>query len=283
VKLVIKMLLLLIATQYWGCRKECPKPCQDPTNPDCENYDPCFGKVAANADFTMEVKLGERKFEADTFGSTNTVIFTAKKWAESYHWIIGGNEYKTQSFTNRDFPQYVNIQVTLIVKNTTILSCNPYGKTNDTITKTFYATGNGFRDTPYQKNYITPLWHGSYEGYFKDNPTVKRKIELLEYIKPDGANWQQRFILRGFPYPNTSSEQGAWTASSFFPQYSETALYLNTVLYGGGPGFPSIPAMQGYIWLTRYNHDEINMEYKFQDTLDKSKWYLHEFKGIRIK
>jgi len=48
-KLFIKMLLLLIATQYWGCRKECG--CNIATNPDCDNYNPCLGSAQPSADF----------------------------------------------------------------------------------------------------------------------------------------------------------------------------------------------------------------------------------------
>jgi len=32
----------------------CKDDCLDPTNPDCENYDPCYGKTQPSAKFIME-------------------------------------------------------------------------------------------------------------------------------------------------------------------------------------------------------------------------------------
>ena len=33
-----------------ACKHDCI-PCEDPTNPDCSNYDPCYGKHRVTADF----------------------------------------------------------------------------------------------------------------------------------------------------------------------------------------------------------------------------------------
>ena len=42
-------LIMLVATLFFGlnsCKDNCI-PCDDPTNPDCENYDPDYGKPTA--------------------------------------------------------------------------------------------------------------------------------------------------------------------------------------------------------------------------------------------
>jgi hypothetical protein len=54
--------LLCFILTFWlfasGCRKDCP--CQDPNNPDCENYDPCYDKKRINSNF--RVRAGDNGF-----------------------------------------------------------------------------------------------------------------------------------------------------------------------------------------------------------------------------
>lgn len=45
------LLALLLSLSQCRCKDE-KKPCQDPTNINCENYDPCYGKIVT-ADFTI--------------------------------------------------------------------------------------------------------------------------------------------------------------------------------------------------------------------------------------
>jgi len=52
-------ILLLAALALNACKKEKP-PCQDPSNPSCENYDPCYGKKTINIFF--KVRPGDRGF-----------------------------------------------------------------------------------------------------------------------------------------------------------------------------------------------------------------------------
>jgi hypothetical protein len=53
---ILFLLIGLIAVSMDSCKKKPPTPpdCYDPANPDCVNYDPCYGKELPTADFLME-------------------------------------------------------------------------------------------------------------------------------------------------------------------------------------------------------------------------------------
>ena len=49
IKILIFSLGFLGLLALQSCKEECP--CDDPTNPNCDNYDPCYGKKPITADF----------------------------------------------------------------------------------------------------------------------------------------------------------------------------------------------------------------------------------------
>jgi hypothetical protein len=55
----ILSLVVFAAMVLNSCKKECP--CTDPSNPQCENYDPCYGKKTINTFF--KVRPGDRGFK----------------------------------------------------------------------------------------------------------------------------------------------------------------------------------------------------------------------------
>ncbi len=62
--------------------------CTDPSNPECSNYDPCWGKSELSSDFAIEERIfiGWKNNEAQYYfsetdsaiTSENKVVFTAK-------------------------------------------------------------------------------------------------------------------------------------------------------------------------------------------------------------
>ena len=276
VKKVLYIVLIGLMLPF-GCKKEC---CQDPTNPDCENYNPCYGVTPANADFTMGVQLGDRFFEADTFFGVNLVKFEAKFEADSYHWIIGASEFFTRAFEQTYFPFNYNVEVTLITVKHSALRCYPNNPIRDTVRKVFYSWPETFGSPPDSNNYVRVPFSGTYEGYFDHEPREKREIELVWYPYK-GFSWMERERIKGFPYPNTNSINDGlgWSVGSFFKEFMPTAVYIKSDQYGGGPSHPLIPAMEGFAWLDPLDHTKITLEYKFRDTLDQKTWYYHKFKG----
>jgi hypothetical protein len=51
-KKTLAFLLIAFITTIFSCKKD--NKCYDPTNPDCENYDPCHNAKMHSADFIIE-------------------------------------------------------------------------------------------------------------------------------------------------------------------------------------------------------------------------------------
>lgn len=111
--------LSLVALLALGsCKKE--KPCQDPSNPDCENYDPCYGKKAPSADFIIGQSSPAPFFEMKPyeFVSNDTMFapfyrpltFLAKEENAEYEWELGAETITdkrfTRSFRNAGYGRY---------------------------------------------------------------------------------------------------------------------------------------------------------------------------------
>jgi len=140
-----------------SCKKECP--CQDPTNPQCENYDPCYGKKTINTFF--KVRPGDNGFKppeewcelipCDTF-NVSSVRFDAPDGNpenSTYEWQIGteatprtGKAFEVDFSDYRQSKGYVDlwIPVTLTIR-TPLNACltNPED-TLATITRELFFT-----------------------------------------------------------------------------------------------------------------------------------------------
>lgn len=94
--LILGCLVILLPVLLQSCKKD---KCQDPTNPKCENYDPCYGKKTINTFF--KVRPGDRGFPppkdwcqlipCDTFNASS-VRFDAPDGNpanSTYEWQIG--------------------------------------------------------------------------------------------------------------------------------------------------------------------------------------------------
>lgn len=170
----------------------CKKKCYDKLNPDCENYDPCYGKTVTKSQFKIEQYLGEWEnepiwIEADTVyatGNTNPIRFTATCDADSFIWKIGANTYYSKSFTLNFFPYDSKIPITLVVVNKNPnTACFPKDNGRDTLTRVMYTWKEESYWDNNNKKYIFNNPHpimGYYEGYFSSNPTVKTIIRFFD-------------------------------------------------------------------------------------------------------
>lgn len=133
--------LLLMA----GCKEE--PPCNDPTNPECANYDPCYGKKPVTADF--EMSPGWRFVPPDYIGTWHPDVafgrgligFKAVGYDEEdtsvkYTWLLGA-EVIHEYYFERDFAdtKEKEIPVTLIVERKPDLACFPEDDGKDTLTR----------------------------------------------------------------------------------------------------------------------------------------------------
>jgi len=212
---IIKLTLALFVVVFFStCKKEC---CQDPTNPKCENYDPCYGKKTINTFF--RVRPGSNGFKppgawcelmpCDTFngGSVRFDIPLNNPSNCKYEWQIGTEATpRNGKGFEVDFNDYIKskgyvdlwIPVTLSIR-TPLNSCltNPED-TFVTVTRKLFFTSNQL--TIFKTNDTLV----KYKGYFTNNPNNE---VVVQHIKIEKGRFRKQyppiFILVGVPFTDT--------------------------------------------------------------------------------
>lgn len=162
--LILSLLLLFNSCQH----------CNDPTNPDCGNYNPCYG--ASNvADFECTEYFdanNDLNVKCDTlvFGTTSC-LFNSKMEYFSYDWQIGSdtNHRYGKTFTINFNKSFGSIPVTLIGKRAPNPKCIPNDDGVDTFTKPITIVDWK----------ASPLI-GKFSGSLVSNPTQIFTIEIKE-------------------------------------------------------------------------------------------------------
>ena len=198
-----------------ACKK--PKPeCQDPQNPECENYDPCYGKSRINPVF--RVRPGDNGFKppeewcnlipCDTF-SASSVRFDIplnNPANSAYTWQIGTEPTtRTAKAFEVDFSDYLNagnwekhISITLTIR-TPMNTCmtNPED-TLVTVTRNLYFTESILNIMPMGVNHVI------YKGYFKHEPENEATIEFIKKSTGDFKGYKPpHFLTVGIPDTDT--------------------------------------------------------------------------------
>lgn len=87
--------MLFLAVEVTGCKEE--DECCDPTNPECANYNPCYGKMETTAFFTIAQQyypVGENSdiFIEDDIVTGGKIKFSAiPQEGATYTWILGAD------------------------------------------------------------------------------------------------------------------------------------------------------------------------------------------------
>jgi hypothetical protein len=176
-------ILLLVLIPFLN---SCCKKCQDPSNPDCENYDPCFSEKPVSASFKIfETASGPvsywKDYETDTVGSSYPKFVADIKDAEEYEWIIGAKTYngKSVSLSFIGVPDKSVIPITLIVKKKPNKDCNPNDDGVDTVTRNMVIANECKLFSVFEKY----RFHGSFTDSPKDTFTMSfyRDTTFLSY------------------------------------------------------------------------------------------------------
>jgi hypothetical protein len=203
---IIKLTLALFVVMFFNsCKKDCP-PCQDPTDPKCENYDPCYGKIIT-ADFFMHQFNGwfvdpkdEKPENCDTILSNGAKFNAYMSGSLSYTWKIGTDtrEFNGSSLgllfsdyikdTNNLNPinknYYKPIPVKLTIRNK-IGGCIQAKDSVMTKTRNLVFT----KESP---------WLGTYKG-ISDHDGKERIITLYRYLIPNEFPYHVRFVFKNVP------------------------------------------------------------------------------------
>jgi hypothetical protein len=170
-------LFLSLLTLLIGLSVQCKKKCYDPTNPQCENYDPCYGKKLVSAAFKIQEVVsfpfntipdawGESP-DTDTI-ATYGIQFTALEDGAEYEWHIGREVLTGKSVYRQNFTPFDTYPITLIVKKQPNKLCFPKDDGIDTLTRRMYA-GSWLRHSPIL---------GKFKGYVT-NPMDTLTIEMM--------------------------------------------------------------------------------------------------------
>ncbi len=242
----MRFLLLSLICITLLSTQSCKKECHDPTNPDCENYDPCFGKEKTNADFTISEVVGGRAFETDEVWRNSYVQFTAKQEFDSYQWVIGTHEdtFYTKSCGLSGFPEGATIKVRLVGKRQPYTGCFSGDDGIDTVYKTFKVTAS---------DSVRPIY-GEYEGYFSNYPNHKVTVNVWRDMIPDVPTWKTKTYFTNIPV------EGIEVRELF--AIGSTAIYLNGI---GDDGPNGGYRMQGHVYLLP-DKKTLKAEYSHWDT-----------------
>jgi hypothetical protein len=234
----MKTKIILASIVYFGIcvlvfEACCKRKCNDVSNPDCENYDPCYGKkVSVDFGFRKPVwnDITDRFFWTKEYERyTDTVIFGNGIDFDYFGDSLPSNKYKwqfegmTQTFNekalrNVGFSNYYNLpsnwtdtnynftkplQVSLTV-NTAPNQCVSFNDTQVTKTKQITFANK-------------PNWVGRFVGTFSTNPSMIDTIYIG--YKGSGGLW----YLVNFPFLADSTA----TWYPFYSNDSATKLYYS--------------------------------------------------------
>ena len=142
--------ILLLFIAFTSCDKdddntECP--CDDPSNLECPNYDPCFGKEEPNASFFTEDRLiypefGEYLWIHDSILVGGSIRFRSPFEGPNitHIWYIG-TETLEQTSVERNFSAVqrpTNITVSHVISYPVDSLCYPEATGRDSLSQTFF-------------------------------------------------------------------------------------------------------------------------------------------------
>lgn len=144
----LPLLLILCASLLFitNCKPE-KEDCFDPTNPQCKNYDPCYGQkpVTADIELSQRIELGAIIGENVVYITDHNNIFPKSQIRfhcpldnAKYTWILGSETITSQTFERHFFDSpFDTYSVRLIVEKTPNKSCFPADNGIDTMTLKF--------------------------------------------------------------------------------------------------------------------------------------------------
>ena len=249
-----------------SCKKE---KCIDPSNPQCENYDPCYGKQKLTADFDIYETSGFfstkwTPYTTDTIAS-NGAIFIAKDNSDiaSYEWHIGSEILTTKSFNRTDFPFNIPVPITLMVRRKNNFNCFTGGDSVATKTKNLYSI---------QFLEKTRLF-GCFNGYHTDNPADTFTV-CIKYNDSFDVNSKFSSIT------GLINDAGCLQGKLFFRNglqwgYRQSYFYESTITCGYFP--------EGTIRADSVNYDDVYISYTIKKDDNLNNRPKRTFIGKRIK
>jgi hypothetical protein len=197
--------LLILALIWAGCKKDDEEECCDPTNPECANYDPCFGKEEPTAAFLMEDRSRGTSFsevvwiaEDSLFRGSEIRFRSPYEGAEYIHtWYVGAevlSGHSVQRFFS-DVPRPQIITISHVIEYPVDSICYPLSSGRDSVAQSF-------RLIDYYNELLTI--GNTFRGAFTEQvDTFEFKFRILN---PDGSEARQsdtQWNVSGINFHNT--------------------------------------------------------------------------------
>ncbi len=278
--------LILIVAQ--GC---CKEKCNDPNNPNCENYDPCYGKSPVIASMKMGFMNTYMPVNGDEYFINEDSIFCAPVddkgqlyWAPHRQylgfkcmtpgakttWKLG-SETITDSIFGRLFPSNKGIMgkytVSLMVEKQPNSRCFPLDDGKDTLVKTF----------TFVPNTELPIM-GVYKVLFEDEKDSSI-VEIRPWAFQEGSFTEKNFKIA------TTQSNGEIALINFrnlkdtFTNLGLVCTYTGHNIQFGDMALYNTPS-KGNIKL---NHNILTGEYWSNHTLKNIPYRKFKFKGRKIQ
>lgn len=235
-KKILSLILIvsLMILSWSGC-----KDCDDPSNIDCGNYDPCHDKQPANADFGIYelFDLRERgRFENETdtvLPGFTGVLFKPKHKNDKVTWYLGSEVLEQTQVVRSLFPPNKTISVTMIAEKNQN-DCLNVEELRDTVTKEFFCKDIGDFYSFVENAIKMPFW-GTWEGYLTDAPNEKFIVTFGHIFKNWRPELQFQFALAGLP-KGLPLQPDSNVMSSFIPFFKVSHIGYH-MMYGSGGAF----------------------------------------------
>lgn len=140
----IKLIFILASlVSVTSCDSDDENECCDPSNPECSNYDPCYGSNPTSADFKFLDELGfgsEMEWREEPFFYGGNIKFSAvDQDADSYTWYLGVDTFTNVSEKTLNIGDLPNgtYGASLVVEKTPNNGCFPNDTGRDSLYQTF--------------------------------------------------------------------------------------------------------------------------------------------------
>lgn len=267
------------------------KKCKDPSNPDCDNYDPCYGSSEVSADFRIFETRGQADcvipdIESNTFTDLSFVRFTANQDLDEYHWIVGAETINSKSFIRRGFPRGISTAITLIGYREPNKRCHPADDGWDTVTKNIYCLDKiySFKEPIYDN-----ICLGWYNGYNISNPSDTFTFGYGIYdnlIRGSGGSGTDTFTLGYFeniPVKGLNSKSNRQFPGGYLPHGQTANSNCFSVGSGGFADSTGKLSVSGLMY-TLDSGRSIRFEYKYYTANGNiTKHYENVFIGKKVK
>lgn len=256
--------ILLLVFAVLGVTLQCKKKCDDPYNPECENYDPCYGKKPTSAAFkiwesgsSIVAPTYAFAYETDTIIGRDATFAAVEQGNDvQYLWEIGSETYTTSKVTLSfsSVPNNTTIPIKLVV-------------TKKRIDKQCFPTDTGIDSTVqhlhvHRRCLVSPTSTVDtfvYRGHHLDTPHEVRDVTLCYNTTGSSIIWGNLIRERPIAYISTHSSR-----------YRMLCFSTNTHMF-----------LEGVAFLNPKDSITIKYEYSFLD-MEPKKTLPRVFVGKKI-